>query len=98
MDTAAITSGPQVPQTATGIIFRTRPAGVLTERVRISGGGGGGRAREAGRGGGVFRVLAGSESPFTALELLEAGVCLHTPKGFKDGIATNGLIQIGYVV
>ena len=24
---AAITSGPQVPQTETGIIFRTRPAG-----------------------------------------------------------------------
>ena len=31
----------------------------LTGRVRKSGGGGGGWAREAGRGGGVFRVLGG---------------------------------------
>ena len=56
---AASTSGRLAPQTETGIIFRTRPCRVLTERVRNPGGGGGGRAREAGRGGGVFRVLAG---------------------------------------
>ena len=51
---AASTSGRLAPQTETGIIFRTRPCRVLTERVRKLGGGGGGRAREAGRGGGVF--------------------------------------------
>ena len=56
---AESTSGPPGPQTETGIILRTRPCRVLTGRVRIHGGGGGGRAREAGRGGGVFRVLAG---------------------------------------
>ena len=42
-----------------GSSSETRPCRVLTGRVRNPGGGGGGRAREAGRGGGVFRVLAG---------------------------------------
>ena len=56
---AASTSGRQAPQTETGIIFRTRPAGVLTKRVRKPGGGGGGRAREAGRAAAFFRVLLG---------------------------------------
>ena len=62
---AAITSGPQPAQTETGIIFRTRPSGVLTRRVRILGGGGGGRARGAGpakrgEGAGFFAFLPGS--------------------------------------
>ena len=85
---AASTSGPQAPQTETGIIFRTRPCRVLTERVRTSGGGGGGRAREAGAWGRLaafFAFLPGSGSR-------DSGLSPGALQGFDQEVRGPGAV------
>ena len=89
---AASTSGPQVPQTGAGIIFRTRPSGALTGRVRTSWWWRWGRAHRAGRFGSFSRSCPGpgvGEMPDRVakaclVSTLNASVRCYTPPWCSD--------------